>query len=209
MGWIWRDDDLESPPPGDFPRFQNPNPSAHADSCTTRKVVTSNCRTDEVQPGKFVRKCEKTEQLLRDCVGRPPEIVQSNKEYTEDDVTDQVLRGSSPLGSSGQGSLDFPGLHNDINSLGQHFDFPGLRNDIDTFERNLFGSIGRFFEAAEDLRDGFCNAFRDPRIFDGDSSSSPASKHRGVPIESNPQKGEKRRNFKSGDIDLSGLTRDV
>uniref|UniRef100_A0A803QIC5 Mal d 1-associated protein n=1 Tax=Cannabis sativa TaxID=3483 RepID=A0A803QIC5_CANSA len=167
MGWIWRDDDLESPPPGDFPRFQNPNPSAHADSCTTRKVVTSNCRTDEVQPGKFVRKCEKTEQLLRDCVGRPPEIVQSNKEYTEDDVTDQVLRGSSPLG------------------------------------------IGRFFEAAEDLRDGFCNAFRDPRIFDGDSSSSPASKHRGVPIESNPQKGEKRRNFKSGDIDLSGLTRDV
>ncbi|CAN6712899.1 unnamed protein product [Malus baccata var. baccata] len=28
------------------------------------------CKTKEVEPGKFVRKCEKTEQLLRDCAGR-------------------------------------------------------------------------------------------------------------------------------------------
>ncbi|XP_062112368.1 fra a 1-associated protein [Humulus lupulus] len=210
MGWVWRDDepgDLESPPAGDIARFQNPIPRADGDRCTTRRVVSSQCMTEEVEPGKFVRKCEKTEQLLRDCVGRPVEIVQSNKEYTEDDVTDRVLRGSFPLGSSEQGSLDFPGLRNDINSIGRHFNFPGLRDDIDTFERNLFGSIGRFFEAAEDLRDGFFSAFRDPRIFDGDSSS--ASKHGGVPIESNPQKGEGRSNHKSGDIDLSGLTRDV
>ncbi|RXH68872.1 hypothetical protein DVH24_031205 [Malus domestica] len=35
-----------------------------------RKVVKTQCKTEEVEPGKFVRKCEKTEQLLRDCTGR-------------------------------------------------------------------------------------------------------------------------------------------
>lgn len=49
---------------------------------------------------------------------RPVEVLQSNKECTEDDVTDQVLKGSFPLGSSEQGALDFPGLRSDIEAIG-------------------------------------------------------------------------------------------
>ncbi|KXG36939.2 hypothetical protein SORBI_3002G416250 [Sorghum bicolor] len=36
--------------------------------CATRRVVQSRCHTEEVELGRFVRKCEKTEHLLRDCI---------------------------------------------------------------------------------------------------------------------------------------------
>ena len=70
MGWVWRDDEPESQTRGEISRLENPNPRSDGDQCSTRKVVRSQCRTEEVEPGKFVRKCEKTEELLRDCVGR-------------------------------------------------------------------------------------------------------------------------------------------
>lgn len=71
MGWVWKDDD-------DDTRSGNVNESntgagdsfASAGRCSTRKIITSNCKTEEVEPGKFVRKCEKTEKLLKDCAGR-------------------------------------------------------------------------------------------------------------------------------------------
>lgn len=40
------------------------------DRCSMRRVVKNHCWTEEVEPGNFVRKCEKTEQLLRKCAGR-------------------------------------------------------------------------------------------------------------------------------------------
>lgn len=67
MGWVWRDDagELDSPA-GD----NNSSPWSSGDRCSTRKVVKSQCKTEEVEPGKFVRKCERTEEILRDCIGR-------------------------------------------------------------------------------------------------------------------------------------------
>ncbi|KAJ4705431.1 Mal d 1-associated protein [Melia azedarach] len=134
MGWVWRNDGDDSEesrtsPPDDFTRFENPNLSLDNDRCSTRTVVRSNCKTEEVAPGKFIRKCEKTEQVLRDCLGRPTEILKSNKEYTEEEVTNQAVRGSYAMQP-----FDTP------------FNFPGLRSDIEALEREFFGGINRFFE---------------------------------------------------------------
>jgi len=57
MGWVWSDDD-------------NNSSSGSDERCSTRKVVKSQCKTEEVEPGKFVRKCEKIEELLKTCAGR-------------------------------------------------------------------------------------------------------------------------------------------
>ena len=69
MGWVWKDDepDESNSSAGDVSDSRNPR---SGDRCSTRKVVKSQCRTEEVEPGKFIRKCEKTEELLRECVGK-------------------------------------------------------------------------------------------------------------------------------------------
>lgn len=67
-------------------------------------------------------------------LSRPAEVLQSNKEYTEEDITDEVLKGRSVPFSSSDGGV---------------FDFPGLRNDIEVMERNLLGGLSRFFDTAE------------------------------------------------------------
>lgn len=68
MGWVWKDDD-DDQNSGEITEFKDLNPRSDAGS-STRKIISSQCRTEEVEPGKFIRKCEKTEQLLRDSVGR-------------------------------------------------------------------------------------------------------------------------------------------
>lgn len=122
--------------------------------------------------------------------------MESKKEFTEEDVTDQVLKGSSSLGSSERGV----------------FDFPGLRSDIDAIEHSFFDSLGRFFEAAEGMKDGFFSAFGGPHIFNGEASSPPAYWRRGIPSENHPQRQEafpKSKDADSGHIDIPGMARDV
>ncbi|KAA8516833.1 hypothetical protein F0562_017349 [Nyssa sinensis] len=180
MGWMWKDvsDDLRS---GDVSKFENLN-STSGDRCSTRKIMKSHCRTEEVEPGKFVRKCEKTEQIFKGCLGRPSEVVQSNKEYTEEDVTDQMVKGSFPVESWEL----------------QPFDFSGLRSDSEAFERRLFGVLHHLFEAADEMN-GFV-------IHDGASSSS-SSTMPGIPVGGRPRK--ETFNRKSRDADLFGLATDV
>lgn len=70
MGWVWRDDDDDQQISSrDISEFGRSDPHSQ-DRCSTRRVVKSQCRTEEVDPGKFVRKCEKTEEILRDCIGK-------------------------------------------------------------------------------------------------------------------------------------------
>ncbi|XP_008442953.2 fra a 1-associated protein [Cucumis melo] len=194
MGWVWRDDtgDLDSSAV-DGAKFDNSTYPSSSDRCSTRNVVRSHCKTEEVEPGKFVRKCERTEEILRDCIGRPTEVIQSNKEFTEEDVTDQMVNRSFPLGSSEH----------------RPFDFPGLRSDIDAIEQSLFGSMKGFFEAAEEIKNGFFGSLRDPPLFNRDSSS-PGSMRRGIPIEDHdPEFFSNPKEPDSGHVDLSGLARDV
>lgn len=122
---------------------------------------------------------------------RPVEVVEFNKEYTEDDVTDEVVKGSLSFGTLEQGALDFP----------------GLRSDIEGITRSFFGGLNRFFEEAEGMKNEFWNAFGAPRVFDGESSSSP-SMRRGIPVEEegHPKPVEAPE---SGHVDLSGLAKDV
>lgn len=109
-------------------------------------VVQSRCHTEEVEPGRFVRKCEKTEQLLRDCVGRPSELVESKTENTEEDVTDEIKGASHSLG--------FP--------TKEPFTFPGLRSDIEAIEKGFYGSLGSFLDEAERMTNDFFKSFGFP-----------------------------------------------
>lgn len=113
------------------------------ENCSTKRIVKSSCRTEEVEPGRFIRKCEKTEQTLRNCFGRPAEVVESKTEHTEEDVTDEVTNGSLPI--------DLPG--------GGPFSFPGLRNDIEDIERGFFGGFSHLLDAAEEMANEFFHSF--------------------------------------------------
>ncbi|KAK7284758.1 hypothetical protein RJT34_19511 [Clitoria ternatea] len=190
MGWVSEDD----------------NRLDGSERCTTTKVVKSQCRIEAVVTGKFIKKCEKTEELLRNCVGKPVEVLQSNKEYTEEDITDEVLKGGSVPYNSPNSSSD-----RDV------FGFPGLRNDIEVMERglkdmeqHLFGGLGRFFEAAEEMKNGFFDVFaKTPHIF-GEESSTPSTRG-GIPIEEHrrPEAIPKSEEKESADRDFTALAKDV
>lgn len=183
MGWVWRDEpEDEGTALGSTAR--------DGDHCSTRKTVKSQCRTEEVEPGKFVRKCEKTEEVLRDCIGRPTEVLKSNTEYTEEDVTEKVVKGHFPSESHGDGP----------------FSFPGLRDDINSIERHFFGGISSLFDAAEEMTKGFFDAFGEPN---GRERPSFPPTRKGSPIESRPEMEASPKSEEPGNIDLSGLARDV
>ena len=135
MGLETLHDDNVSSQYGDIGVFYHSN-LRYGDQCSTRKIVAWQCRTQEVELSKFIRKCEKTEQIFKDCVGRPSKVVRLNKEYTEEDVTEQVVK------------------------------------------RSFIGGIGRFFEAAKEIKKGSDNVFGDPHYYNGDSSSSARKTHR-------------------------------
>jgi hypothetical protein len=128
-------------------------------------------------------------------------VLQSNKEYTEEDITNEVLRGGSTTFGSSNSSSDHGA-----------FDFPGLRSDIEVMERNLFGGLGRFFEASEEMKNGFFDVFiaNAPRIFDAETSSSP-SMRQGIPIEEygRQETRPKSKDVESVDTDFAALAKDV
>jgi len=74
MGWKWVDDEEPSSEISSskgFGDLLNPNPrNSMEERSSTRRIVKSSCRTEEVEPGRFVRKCDKTEQVLRESLGR-------------------------------------------------------------------------------------------------------------------------------------------
>ncbi|KAG8055249.1 hypothetical protein GUJ93_ZPchr0001g32791 [Zizania palustris] len=173
MGWRWHDED------GDIPDLAGGG-GAGGDGarCATRRVVQSRCHTEEVEPGRFVRKCEKTEQLLRDCVGRPSELVESKTESTEEDVTDEMKSRSLSHG--------FP--------TNEPFAFPGLRSDIEALERGVFGSLGSFLGEAERMTNEFFKSLGAPSTHDGESSpfrGQPAGRH----IEEGIAKDDKQNDY--------------
>lgn len=124
-------------------------------------------------------------------------MVESSKEYTEEDVTGQMVKGSFSSKSTEPEIFKFPGLRNDIDT-----NFRGLRSDLENMERNFFGNINKFFEAAEELKNDFFDSIGGPGIFDKENHPS----HRdSIPIENTPPKEADS----NGEFDLSGLARDV
>lgn len=120
---------------------------------------------------------------------RPSEVVQSTTEHTEEDVTNQMVAGES---------------ENPLN-------FPGLRSDVDAIERHFLSGMKSFFEAAEGMRSSFFDI-----MGERDDHHSSSSTRRGIPVEDRPKLEERRndentprRPYSSGEIDLSGLAKDV
>ena len=71
--------------------------------------------------------------FLPPTLSRPAEVLQSNKEYTEEDITDEVLKGRSVPFSSSDGASGV-------------VDFPGLQNDIEVMERNLLSGLSHILK---------------------------------------------------------------
>ncbi|KAL5060401.1 hypothetical protein RYX36_032005 [Vicia faba] len=172
MGWVWSDDD------NDDDSQRSISSSGSDEHSSTTKIVKSQCR----------RRRGSLEEPL------PVEVLQSNKEYTEEDITNEVLRGRSTTFGSSDSSSD------------QGMFFPGLRNDIENMERNFFfGGISRLFEAAEEMK----NVLFDVIAKAESSSSSPT--RRGIPIEEYGRQETRPRSMdmESGDTDFTGLAKDV
>ncbi|XP_071721622.1 fra a 1-associated protein-like [Rutidosis leptorrhynchoides] len=211
MGWITDEESGDDKGIVDF-SFSRPSHGDDAqikggcdagDQCSTRSVVRSQCKTEEVEPGKFIRKCEKTQELLRDCIGKPVEVLQSTKEYTEEDVSNQVAEGSPfPIGKSQDGPFYFPGLRNDIEAIDRD-----IRGEFESIEQEIFGGINHFFGAADKMVNSFFDLFGPPSVDNRDPPSQP-SLRRGVPIEDRPH-AQKPARRDGGDIDLAGLAKDV
>ncbi|CAM6109985.1 unnamed protein product [Calypogeia fissa] len=115
---------------------------------TLRKTI---CSLEKDDSGKPVQKCEKTEQLLRKCAGRPAEVVDFKLEATEEDAsTSQRALSLDYDSSAGRGYATpfqwqerrFGGLGGDATS--EEYPFRGL------FERSGPASP----EALEELVQG-------------------------------------------------------
>ncbi|KAK9122964.1 hypothetical protein Sjap_012566 [Stephania japonica] len=187
MVWVWRDDDEDE-------GLKDVNPrSDGGDRCSNQRIVKFDCRTEEVEPGRFVRKCEKTEQILRSCVGRTVEVVKSETEFTEEDVTNGITRGPLPL-------VDTP--------ASEPFSFPGLRSDIDAIEKSISGGFSNFFEVAEEMMSGFSRLFGAPHF--SERKSSPPFR-RQIPIDGQQERDALRRgrNDLSDYSELDGEVTDV
>ncbi|TVU34978.1 hypothetical protein EJB05_16837 [Eragrostis curvula] len=190
MGWRWHDDDGCGDGGrglGDVPDLAA-GPGGDGTQCATRRVVQSRCHTEEVEPGRFVRKCEKTEQLLRDCVGRSSELVESKTEKTEEDVTDEMKNGSL--------SLAFPS--------NEPFAFPGLRSDIEALEKGFFGSLGSVLDEAERMTNEFFSSFGFPSTHDRESSPFPRR-----PTERQIEEGTAKKTKENDYSEFKGQITDV
>ncbi|CAN0847682.1 Fra a 1-associated protein [Linum grandiflorum] len=195
MGWVWRDDDesedsKSSSATGEF--NEEKKESLWSDqACSTKEVLRTSCKTEEVEPGRFVLKCEKTEEVLRECLGMPAEVLQSKKEYTEEDVTELMTKG--------------PFAEDKHEIEGGPFTFPGLQSDISELERHFAGHFDRFLQAAEEMKSSLFDVFEG---FSGENSSLPPSMRPNIPI-AEERSHPKQEGSKNGYVDISGLSKEV
>ncbi|KAH7661641.1 hypothetical protein IHE45_15G077700 [Dioscorea alata] len=159
MGWKWVDEPADSLSParglGSIGELENSNPRSTEDRCSTMRVISTNCRTEEVEPGRFIRKCANVEQIFRSCIGRPTELVESRTEHTEDDVTDEIKSNVISFGSSRP----------------QPFNLPGFQNEIEAIERGLSGGFSHILGAAEEMANDIFNSLNIPSFRTRESPS--------------------------------------
>ncbi|KAJ1698345.1 hypothetical protein LUZ63_006857 [Rhynchospora breviuscula] len=151
--------------------------------CVTRQVFRQRCSPEEVEPGKHVYRCEKTVQTLRDCMGRPTEVIDSKTEITEHEMDGGWKGGinfSTEQSQSQSQSSSFGSIW-DRNIL------PGFDDMIEGLEKmteGLTGEIERITEEAERIAGGL---FRFPS-FPGEERE--ASSHRGPSFPPKEEEGE-------------------
>jgi hypothetical protein len=99
---LLRSSSVESISSGGFSHKFDPN-----DPCTYSTVRKYKCFLDASDASAApVNKCQRTQQLLRRCPGRPVEVVESETEYTQGDAAN----GSASFwGKENDRALPFPG----------------------------------------------------------------------------------------------------
>lgn len=95
-------------------------------------------------------------------------MIESDTTYTEEDVTDQMVKGSSPLESAKPPASSY---------------FPGLRSDLEAIERRLFVEMYRFLEASEEMTRDIFKSF-------GISDGIPTEEERALPPKENVPKND-------------------
>ncbi|KAJ3698807.1 hypothetical protein LUZ61_002512 [Rhynchospora tenuis] len=113
--------------------------------CVTRQVIRQRCAPEEVEPGKHVYRCEKTVQTLRDCMGRPTEVIDSKTEITEHEL-DGWNRGLnfSVEQRQSQSSSSSSSWDRDIMS-----GFDDVIEELERMTEGIMGKIDRITEGAE------------------------------------------------------------
>lgn len=122
------------------------------DACSYAKSSRSRCFLDHNSEGKLVKKCEKSERLLRQCIGKPREILESTTQYTEEDA---------PHGWTLEASLD---KQKELHPF--PFDMPSLPHgssqtpslpDMQPFSKGLEDGFEIFIHAAEETMNSVFN----------------------------------------------------
>ncbi|MCO5578059.1 hypothetical protein L7F22_031897 [Adiantum nelumboides] len=132
------------------------------DGCSHTKVVKSRCFLDHSSDGKPIKKCEKTEQLLRNCLGKPQEIVETKSECTEEEVGDgwsmeafNEEKGLKPFlhdSSPGSQSPWNPFQGTDPFSRGLSDGFEGFIQAAEEMMNEAFNQLGFYKEDEESIR---------------------------------------------------------
>ncbi|KAH7414813.1 hypothetical protein KP509_14G012500 [Ceratopteris richardii] len=165
------------------------------DGCSYTKVVKSRCFLDRNSEGKPVKRCEKTEQLLRNCIGKQQEIIESKSLCTEEEVPNGWTMDSS----SEEGILPLP------HELSPHSQSPwNPFQGADPFSRGLSDGFESFMQSMEEMMNDAMNQLgfyrreddnarnhpgRSQRLFpesrnkhEDDSSTAPWSAHKKVDV---------------------------
>ncbi|KAF6169961.1 hypothetical protein GIB67_034353 [Kingdonia uniflora] len=128
-------------------------------------------------------------------VSRPVEVVKSNTEYTEEDITGKTGRSLNY-----SRSFDFSGPPSGFESV--------LESNMDFFEK--VGGLGRVFYKAEEVMKDFFQVFDTPRVPEKEPPSVPFIRE--VPIQGQLETEAARKQMNCDDSaysDFSGQVRDV
>ncbi|GJP37806.1 hypothetical protein CLOM_g22214 [Closterium sp. NIES-68] len=73
-------------------------------SCWYSRVERRQCRVVRDEKGRPVKECERTHEVLRQCAGRPSEVVESHSEVTREDLPPGSELSASTFSSSSSSS---------------------------------------------------------------------------------------------------------
>ncbi|XP_024516688.1 uncharacterized protein LOC112341195 [Selaginella moellendorffii] len=114
-----------------------------ADGCTYTRIRRKTCNTvEDPETRKPILRCERLEQLLRHCPGRKPEVVESKREETEEDVpSEEEGDHQHSLGSSSGNPLS-----RFSEALEEHLsgEIEGFMRAAEEMANELFGNFGIF-----------------------------------------------------------------
>ncbi|CAI7734791.1 unnamed protein product [Closterium sp. NIES-53] len=106
-------------------------------SCWYSRVERRKCRLVRDEDGRPVRECERTQEVLRQCVGRPSEVVESHSEVTREELPPGSTLSSSSSSSFSSSSSSFSYGGGGTTSTHPSPDTPSLQSPFSHFPFSL------------------------------------------------------------------------